>query len=104
VREDALGDRLVVHERPAARAAIAEHAAARAVPLDFRVLARDISADDPQIALAPAADAKDRLVDRHDTPPRGVVDLQPGRCAHHAVLRHHAGFAFSKPIWTSMPV
>ena len=66
VRKNALGDRLAVHKRPAARAAIAEHAAPGAVPFDLGVLARDIAADHPQIALAPAADVKDGLVDRHD--------------------------------------
>ena len=90
VHEDVLGDRLVVDERPAAGAAIAEQAAAGAVVFDLGVFARDVAADHAQIALAAAADAKEGLVDRHDTPTRRVADLKSWRDGHvmSACLQH----------------
>ena len=84
VREHLLGDRLVVDERSAPRVAIAKQPAPAAVLFDLGMLARDVDADDLQLAFAAPADAEQGLVDRHDAPAQGVADLKSGRDGHSA--------------------
>ena len=76
VPEHALGDRLVVHKRPTAGPAVSKQPAAVVALLDLGMLARNVDAAHAQIALGAAADAEQRLVERHHTLPLRVADLQ----------------------------
>ncbi len=99
-----LGHLLVVDERAAARPSILQDEAAIVLPDDLGVLARNVDADRAQIALAPAADAEDRLVDDDDPRTERVVDLQARRFDVVCFGHGHAGFAFSTPISMRNPV
>ena len=74
-----LGDRLAVDVGAVARALVAQHPLA--VDLDdLGVLARDVAADQAQVALGAAADAQLRLGDRDDPLAKAVVYFEPRVC------------------------
>ncbi len=77
VRQPVLGHRLAVDERAVARAAVLEDQRA-VLADDLGVLARDVAAHQPHVALGAAADRQRGLVDGNDAAAEAIVDFEAG--------------------------